>query len=90
MYEPLLQTPPLHLAIMVAKDSPLLVDCPPAKFGAFSTAHSSLDAAVAKFRTTALMWQAQTAEDMRMKSLGRRSFRLEEVQNSKDFFAYYD
>lgn len=85
VYEPLLQTPPLHLAIMIVKDSPLLIDCPPAKFGAFSTAHSNLDAAIAKFRTTALMWQAQTAEDMRMKSLGRRSFRLEEVHNDNSF-----
>ncbi|KAK4156560.1 putative peptidase family-domain-containing protein [Chaetomidium leptoderma] len=71
-------TPPLHLAIMVAKDSPLLIDCPPAKFGSVSSAHSSLDAAIAKFRTTAYMWQALTAEDFRAKGLGRRSFRLEE------------
>lgn len=77
-YVPLLQTPPLHLAIMVARDSPLLIDCPPGKYGALSTAHSSLDAAVAKFRMTAYMWQALTAEDSRIKGLGRRSFRLEE------------
>ncbi|KAK3989066.1 metallopeptidase [Cladorrhinum sp. PSN332] len=77
-YTPLLQTPPLHLAIMVAKDSPLLMDCPPAKFGAISSTHSSLDAAIAKFRIAAYMWQAQTAEDLRSKGLGRRSFRLEE------------
>ncbi|KAK2028139.1 zinc metallo proteinase [Colletotrichum zoysiae] len=77
-YIPLLQTPPLHLAIMIAKDSPLLIDCPPSKYGPLSTAHSSLDAAVAKMRMTAYMWQAFTAEDMRMKGLGRRSFRLEE------------
>ncbi|KAH7351342.1 zinc metallo proteinase [Rhexocercosporidium sp. MPI-PUGE-AT-0058] len=77
-YVPLLQTPPLHLAIMVAKDSPLLIDCPPHKRGAVSTAHSDIDAAINKFRMTAYMWQAQTAEDMRAKGLGRRSFRLEE------------
>ncbi|KAL4749837.1 hypothetical protein BDW72DRAFT_213809 [Aspergillus terricola var. indicus] len=77
-YVPLLQLPPLHLAILVAKDSPLLIDCPPAKHGAFSSAHSDLDAAVAKFRTTAYMWQALTAEDLRSKGLGRRSFRLDE------------
>ncbi|MBE3041086.1 hypothetical protein IMZ48_00555, partial [Candidatus Bathyarchaeota archaeon] len=77
-YVPLLQTPPLHLAIMVAKDSPLLIDCPPGKHGALSTAHSTLDAAVAKFRMSAYMWQALTAEDSRVKGLGRRSFRLEE------------
>ncbi|KAF7290626.1 hypothetical protein MIND_01302800 [Mycena indigotica] len=78
VYQPLLQLPPLHLAIMVAKDSPLLIDCPPAKYGAISTAHSTLEAAVAKFRMTAYMWQAQTAEDFRLKGLGRRSFRLDE------------
>jgi hypothetical protein len=78
IYIPLMQTPPLHLAIMVAKDSPLLIDCPIIKRGAISTAHSSLDAAIAKFRMTAYMWQALTAEDVRTKGLGRRSFRLEE------------
>ncbi|KAJ6103207.1 hypothetical protein N7486_005634 [Penicillium sp. IBT 16267x] len=77
-YVPLLQLPPLHLAILVAKDSPLLIDCPPAKYGAISTAHSSLDAAIAKLRMSAYMWQAITAEDFRQKGLGRRSFRLEE------------
>ncbi|KAK2806039.1 hypothetical protein FQN51_007992 [Onygenales sp. PD_10] len=77
-YTPLLQYPPLHLAILIAKDSPLLIDCPPAKHGGISTAHSSLDAAIAKFRMTAYMWQALTAEDMYDKGLGRRSFRFEE------------
>lgn len=78
MYVPLLQTPPLHLAILVAKDSPLVIDCPPAKFGSLSSAHSSLNAAIAKFRVTAHMWQALTAEEMRSNGLGRRTFRLEE------------
>lgn len=77
-YVPLLNTPPLHLAIMVAKDSPLLIDCPLSKFGSVSSAHSTLEAAVAKLRMTACMWQALTAEEMRSAGLGRRSFRLEE------------
>lgn len=77
VYVPL-GVPPLHLAIMVGKDSPLLIDCPPAKHSGVSTAHASLEAAIAKFRMTAYMWQALTAEDMRMKGLGRRSFRLDE------------
>jgi hypothetical protein len=77
-YIPLLQNPPLHLAILVAKDSPLLIDCPPLKRGGVSSAHASLEAAVSKFRMTAYMWQAFTAEDMRSKGLGRRAFRLEE------------
>lgn len=82
-YQPLLQLPPLHLAILVAKDSPLLMDCPPAKYGAISTAHSSIDAAISKLRMSAYMWQALTAEDMRQKGLGRRSFRLEEEWTTK-------
>lgn len=77
-YVPLLQTPPLHLAIMIAKDSPLVTDCPSYKAGGISSAHSGLDAAVSKLRVAAYMWQALTAEDMWVKGLGRRSFRLEE------------
>ncbi|KAH7347064.1 putative peptidase family-domain-containing protein [Pyrenochaeta sp. MPI-SDFR-AT-0127] len=77
-YIPLLQQPPLHLAIMVAADSPCLIDCPPHKAGGLSSAHSTLDAAVAKLRMTAYMWQAMTAEDMRLKGLGRRTFRFDE------------
>lgn len=77
-YIPLLQYPPLHLAIMVAKDSPLLIDCPPQKAAGYLSAHSDLAAAIEKFRMTAYMWQAMTAEDFRVKGLGRRTFRLEE------------
>lgn len=77
-YVPLMQTPPLHLVIMVAKDSPLLIDCPPHKFSFLTDAHSGLQAATAKLRTTAYMWQAFTAEEFRAAGLGRRSFRLEE------------
>lgn len=77
-YIPLLQLPPLHLAILVARDSPLLTDCPASKYGAISTAHSGIDAAIAKLRMAAYMWQALTAEDFRQKGLGRRAFRLDE------------
>ncbi|OAL45728.1 metallopeptidase [Pyrenochaeta sp. DS3sAY3a] len=63
---------------MVASDSPCLIDCPPHKGAGLSSAHSNLDAAIAKLRMTAYMWQAMTAEDMRLKGLGRRSFRLDE------------
>jgi hypothetical protein len=63
---------------MIAKDSPLLIDCPPQKRGGISSSHSDLDAAINKFRMTAYMWQALTAEDMRVKGLGCRSFRFEE------------
>ncbi|KAK4179598.1 putative peptidase family-domain-containing protein [Triangularia setosa] len=77
-YTPLLQTPPLHLAILVAKDSPLLIDCPPAKFGEISSTHSSLNAAIAKLRVAAYMWQALAADNLYWNGLPRRSFRIEE------------
>ena len=63
---------------MVAKDSPLAIDCPARKYNGLSSAHSSLEAAISKFRITAYMWQALTAEELRRLGLGRRSFRLEE------------
>ncbi|KAF2400432.1 hypothetical protein EJ06DRAFT_430175 [Trichodelitschia bisporula] len=77
-YFPPLHAPPLQLAILVASDSPLLIDCPSTKSAGLCNAHSDLAAAIAKFRMTAYMWQAMTAEDMRQKGLGRRSFHLEE------------
>lgn len=77
---------------MIGKDSPLLIDCPHSKRRGISTAHCDLDAAIAKLRMTAYMWQALTAEDMRSKGLGRRSFRLEEEWSidtlSRDFLVY--
>ncbi|KAI0583866.1 Metallopep domain-containing protein [Pyrenophora tritici-repentis] len=86
---PLLQYPPLHLAIMVASDSPCVIDCPPNKAAGVSSAHSDLDAAIAKLRMTAYMWQAMTAEDLRLHGVGRRSFRLDEEwvadTTSRDF-----
>jgi hypothetical protein len=42
-YVPLLQTPPLLLAIMIAKDSPLLIDCPPNKQGTYKRTFWSPD-----------------------------------------------
>lgn len=77
-YVPLLQNPPLHLAILVASDSPCFIDCPPHKAAGVSSAHSDLNAAIAKFRMTAYMWQALIAEDMMKKGFGRRTFRLDE------------
>lgn len=77
-YQPLLQVPPLHLAIFVARDSPLIIDCPQTKLGAISSAHNSLDAAIRKLRMAAYMWQASLAESFRMQGLERRTFRLDE------------
>lgn len=74
-YVPLLQAPPLHLAIMVASDSSLTFDAPPDKV---SARQNTLEQAIEKFRCTAYMWQAFTAEQLRRKGHQRRSFRLEE------------
>lgn len=54
------------------------MDCPRYKAAGISSAHSSLEAAIVKFRTIAYMWQALTAKDMRMKGLSGRAFRLDE------------
>ncbi|KAI0053253.1 hypothetical protein FA95DRAFT_1552769 [Auriscalpium vulgare] len=75
-YLPLLHVPPLHLAIMVAKDSQQRMDCPPEK--AATPTHNDLEAAKKKMRTWAYMCQAFTAEEMRKNGFGRRSFRLDE------------
>jgi hypothetical protein len=77
-YTPLLQNPPLHLAILVAHDSTLTMDCSIHKNAGVASSHSDLSAAIAKLRMTAYMWQALIAEDMRLKGLGRRTFRLDD------------
>lgn len=77
-YTPLLSQPPLHLAIMLASDSDLMIDHEPSKAHPSMDDKSSIDSAMNRFRLTAYMWQAMMAEDMRMKGLGRRSFRLDD------------
>ncbi|CAG8517780.1 9671_t:CDS:2 [Diversispora eburnea] len=63
-YIPLLQNPPLHLAILVAKDSNLVIDAPPEKV---VNAENNLSSVVAKFRCAAYLvfrleeeWQPDT------------------------------
>jgi hypothetical protein len=74
-YVPLLQNPPLHLAILVAKDSEETIDVPKEKE---DSDESKLESVKAKFRCTGYLWQAFTAEQMRRNGLGRRVFRLDE------------
>ncbi|KAF8542679.1 hypothetical protein BDD12DRAFT_774744 [Trichophaea hybrida] len=71
-YLPLLQNPPLHLAIIVAKDSPLRYDDVP---GAAAT----LENAQKKLRLAGYLWQAFTANEMHAQRLGHRTFRLDEA-----------
>jgi hypothetical protein len=72
---PPIGTPPLQLAILLAKDSPGTFDAVPARI---EREGNGLDIAVRKFRMAAYLWQAFTAEQMWRNKLGRRVFRFEE------------
>jgi len=68
-------TPPLHLVILLAKDSPGVFDAPPSRV---EREGNGLETAVRKFRMAAYLWQAFTAEQMYRNRLGRRTVRFEE------------
>ncbi|PKS07098.1 hypothetical protein jhhlp_005697 [Lomentospora prolificans] len=68
-------SPPLQLAILIAKDSPETFDAMPARI---EREGNELELAVRKFRMAAYLWQAFTAEQMFRNRLGRRAFRFEE------------
>jgi len=76
---PLLQDPPIHLAIVLANDSEGHFESPPDR-------PNGIDEAVKKLRVAAYLWQAYTAEQMFRNFPGspnaggsaRRSFRIEE------------
>ncbi|XDG04855.1 hypothetical protein ABKA04_004470 [Annulohypoxylon sp. FPYF3050] len=72
---PPMNSPPLQLAILLAKDSPGTFDAVPARV---EREGNSLDTAIRKFRMAAYLWQAFTAEQMWRNKLGRRVFRFEE------------
>lgn len=70
-----MSSPPLQLAILVAKDSPLTFDAVPERI---QREGNGLDTAIRKFRMAAYLWQAFTGEQMYRNQFGRRCFRLEE------------
>ena len=72
---PPMNTPPLQLAILLAKDSPGTFDAVPARI---EKEGNNLETAIRKFRMSAYLWQAYTAEQMHRNKLGRRVFRFEE------------
>lgn len=72
---PPMSSPPLQLAILLAKDSPETFDATPARA---EREGNNLDTAIKKFRMAAYLWQAYTAEQMWRNKLGRRAFRFEE------------
>jgi hypothetical protein len=72
---PTANSPPLQLAIILAKDSPGRFDATPARA---EREGDNLETAVSKFRMAAYLWQAFTADQMNTHKLGRRTFRYEE------------
>jgi hypothetical protein len=68
-------SPPLQLAILLAKDSPGTYDAVPRRI---EREGNGLELAIRKFRMAAYLWQAFTAEQMHRNKLGRRTFRFEE------------
>ncbi|KAK9772725.1 hypothetical protein AB5N19_14265 [Seiridium cardinale] len=72
---PPMNSPPLQLAILVAKDSPATFDAVPARI---EKEGNGLETAIRKFRMAAYLWQAFTAEQMARNKFGRRVFRFEE------------
>ncbi|KAK9475387.1 putative peptidase family-domain-containing protein [Dipodascopsis tothii] len=77
-YLPLLQNPPLYLAIVVGRDSALEFDAPAARR---AQEPNNLDTAARKLRMAGYLWQAFTGEQMSRAGMGRRTFRLEEGWN---------
>ena len=72
---PLISSPPLHLCILVAKDSPETYDAMPERV---QREGNNLATAIRKFRMAAYLWQAFTAEQMNRNGFGRRCYRYEE------------
>ncbi|KAH0542368.1 hypothetical protein FGG08_003213 [Glutinoglossum americanum] len=72
---PLTSSPPLHLAVVLAKDSPGTFDAVPERI---QREGNGLEIAIRKFRMAAYLWQAFTGEQMYRNRLGRRCFRFEE------------
>ncbi|KAF2144465.1 uncharacterized protein K452DRAFT_295910 [Aplosporella prunicola CBS 121167] len=74
-YVPLNNAPPLHLAILLGKDSPGTFDAPPDRI---QREGNDLDTAMRKFRMASYLWQAFTGEQMYRNGFGRRCWRYEE------------
>ncbi|KAL8867584.1 MAG: hypothetical protein Q9174_005572, partial [Haloplaca sp. 1 TL-2023] len=78
-YLPVTASPPVHLVILLAKDSPGTFDAVPERI---QREGNSLDTAKRKFRMAAYLWQAFTAEQMYRNEFGRRTFRFGEEWQS--------
>ncbi|KAJ6788246.1 hypothetical protein PWT90_08884 [Aphanocladium album] len=76
---PSMGSPPLQLAVVIAKDSPGTYPAAPTRA---DREGNNIETAVRKYRMAAYLWQAFTAEQMWRNKMGRRSFRFEEEWTS--------
>lgn len=74
-YVPLLQNPPVHFALIVAKDSEMVFDSPEYRK---TKEGNGLDVAIKKVRLASYMMAAYTNEQMRRAGYGQRTFRIHE------------
>ena len=72
---PMTDVPPLHLVLLLGKDSPGTFDAVPERI---AREGNGLDVAIQKYRMAAYLWQAFIAEQMHRHGLYRRCFRYEE------------
>ena len=72
---PLVDSPPLQLAILIGSDSHEIYDAVPERV---QREGNGLDMAIRKFRMAAYLWQAFTSEQMYRNGFSRRCFRFEE------------
>ncbi|KAJ5174438.1 uncharacterized protein N7482_000315 [Penicillium canariense] len=78
-YLPLVNSPPLHLVVLLGKDSDGTYDAVPERA---EREGNGLETAIRKYRTAAYLWQAFTGEQMFRNNFGRRCFRFEEEWQS--------
>lgn len=74
-YLPLVNAPPLHLVMLLGKDSDGAFDAVPERA---QREGNGLETAIKKYRMAAYLWQAFTGEQMFRNNFGRRCFRFEE------------
>ncbi|KAI2007239.1 hypothetical protein LOZ49_004693 [Ophidiomyces ophidiicola] len=89
-YLPMIECPPLHLIILLGKDSLKKSDSQPEQS---LRNHDELDIPIRKYRMAAYLWQAFTQEQMYRNNFARRSFRFEEewqtgTLSSRDTISY--
>ncbi|TID14981.1 hypothetical protein CANINC_004652 [Pichia inconspicua] len=71
------QVPKIHMCVMVARDSPMLFDCPQDKL----YEGNMMNTAIKKLRVGGRLMQAFTQDEMAKNSVGNRCFRFVEDEN---------